>query len=922
MSTTKRLFLLDAYALIYRAYYALNRNPRISSKGHNTSAILGFANALYEVMQNEQPDYLAVVFDPKGLTFRSDIYPAYKANREKTPEDIINAIPYIKKLIEGFGVELLEVENYEADDVIGTLAKKAEKEGLTTYMMTPDKDFGQLVSEHIFMYKPAKGGRSAEIWGVKEVCEKFGIDNPLQVIDFLGLSGDSSDNIPGIMGVGPVTAKKLIAQFGSVENLVEHAEEIKNPKVKEKVLNSKEEALLSKKLATIELNVPIELDLKRLEMDKPNRKELTDLFNELEFRTFAKRVFGEEAPTAGQQTDLFSGTFDAPAEEAKTIKNIENTPHQYEIADTAEKRKALIETLESCMAFAFDTETTGLNPLTDELVGLSFSFKPHSGVWVPLPVNKTESESILKEFKPIMESDRQGKIGQNLKFDIAFLLSYGINVQGPFFDTMIAHYLLEPDMRHGMDVLAETYLDYQMVPIESLIGKKGKNQMSMRMADEQKVAEYATEDADITLQLKMHFEPLLAENHLLKLFQEVEMPLIKVLADMEFRGVKIDVETLKGFSHQLAIDIQSLEKKIHEAAGEPFNISSPKQLGDILFGKMKISEKAKKTKSGQYSTSEDVLIKHEKDHPIIRDILDYRSLSKLKSTYVDALPELVHKGDGRIHTSYNQTVAATGRLSSTNPNLQNIPIRTERGKEIRKAFVPADDEHILLAADYSQVELRIIASMSGDEAMIHDFNEGIDIHTATASRVYDVPLEKVDTDIRRNAKTVNFGIIYGISAFGLSERLGIPRREASDIIKNYFEKYAGIKRFMDESVEMAKEKGFVQTLMGRRRYLRDINSRNAIVRGFAERNAINAPIQGSSADMIKVAMIRIHDEMKKQQLQSKMILQVHDELVFDARKEELEKLKKIVEIGMRDALPLKVPVVVDMNTGENWLDAH
>ena len=922
MSTTKRLFLLDAYALIYRAYYALNRNPRINSRGLNTSAILGFANSLYEVMQNEQPDYMAVVFDPKGLTFRSDIYPAYKANRDKTPEDIINAIPYIKKLIEGFGVELLEVENYEADDVIGTLAKKAEKEGLTTYMMTPDKDFGQLVSENIFMLKPAKGGQSPEIWGVKEVCEKFGVENPLQVIDFLGLSGDSADNIPGIMGVGPVTAKKLIAQFGSVENLVQHAEEIKNPKVKEKVLNSKEEALLSKKLATIELNVPIELDLKRLELDKPKRKELTELFNELEFRTFAKRVFGDEAPTAGQQTDLFSGTFDAPAEETKTIKTIENTPHQYEVADTPEKRKALIETLESCMAFAFDTETTGLNPLTDELVGLSFSFKPHSGVWVPLPVDRTEAESILQEFKPIMESDRQGKIGQNLKFDMAFLLSYGIDVQGPFFDTMIAHYLLEPDMRHGMDVLAETYLDYQMVPIESLIGKKGKNQMSMRMADEQKVAEYAAEDADITLQLKMHFEPLLAENHLLELFKEVEMPLIKVLASMEFQGVKIDVETLKGFSHQLAIDIQALEKKIHETAGEPFNISSPKQLGDILFGKMKISEKAKKTKSGQYSTSEDVLVKHEKDHPIIREILDYRSLSKLKSTYVDALPELVHKGDGRIHTSYNQTVAATGRLSSTNPNLQNIPIRTERGKEIRKAFVPADDEHILLAADYSQVELRIIASMSGDEAMIHDFNQGIDIHTATASRVYDVPLEEVDADIRRNAKTVNFGIIYGISAFGLSERLGIPRREAAEIIKNYFEKYAGIKKFMDDSVEMAKEKGFVQTLMGRRRYLRDINSRNAIVRGFAERNAINAPIQGSSADMIKVAMIRIHEEMKKQQLRSKMILQVHDELVFDARKEELEKLKEIVEKGMREALPLKVPVVVDMNTGENWLDAH
>jgi DNA polymerase-1 len=921
MPNSKKLFLLDAYALIYRAYYALNRNPRINSKGLNTSAILGFANTLVEVMQNEQPDLMAVVFDPKGKTFRSDIYPEYKANREKTPEDITNAIPYIKKLIEGFGVELIEVENYEADDVIGTLSKKAEKEGLITYMMTPDKDYGQLVSENIFMYKPAKGGKLAEVWGPKEVCEQFGVERPEQVIDFLGLSGDSVDNIPGIAGVGPVTARKLIAQFGSVENLVENAEQIKNPKLKDKVMAAKEEAVLSKKLATIELQVPVELDQKRLALDEPKKAELTELFNELEFRTFAKRVFGE-APAEGVQGDLFSGTISAPAEEASSFKSIETTEHDYQIADTKEKRKELITTLQSSMAFAFDTETTGLNPLSDELVGLSFSFKPHTGIWVPLPVDKAEAESILAEFKPILESDQHGKIGQNLKFDIAFLLSYGIDVQGPFFDTMIAHYLLEPDMRHNMDVLAETYLNYKTVSIESLIGKKGKNQMSMRMADVEKVAEYAAEDADITLQLKMHFEPLLAENHLLELFKDVEMPLIKVLADMEFQGVKIDVETLKGFSLQLAVDIAELEKKIHETAGESFNISSPKQLGDILFGKMKISDKAKKTKSGQYSTSEDILIKHEKDHPIIRDILDYRSLSKLKSTYVDALPELVFKGDGRIHTSYNQTVAATGRLSSTNPNLQNIPIRTERGKEIRKAFVPADEEHILLAADYSQVELRIIASMSGDEAMIHDFKQGIDIHTATASRVYDVPLEEVNSDIRRNAKTVNFGIIYGISAFGLSERLGIPRKEAAEIIKNYFEKYAGIKKFMDESVETAREKGYVQTLMGRRRYLRDINSRNAIVRGFAERNAINAPIQGSSADMIKVAMIKIHEEMKKQNLKSRMILQVHDELVFDAKKDELKKLQEIVEREMREALPLKVPVVVEMNMGDNWLAAH
>lgn len=930
MPTPKRLFLLDAYALIYRAYYALNRNPRINSKGLNTSAILGFANTLFEVMQNDKPDYMAVVFDPKGLTFRSDIYPEYKANREKTPEDIIDAIPYIKSLIDGFGIEQIVVDHYEADDVIGTLAKKAEKAGLHTYMMTPDKDFGQLVSENIFMMKPSKGGRPVEILGVKEICEKFGVSRPEQVIDFLGMSGDSSDNIPGIMGVGPVTARKLIAQFDSVENMVAHVDEIKNPKLKEKVKVSIDNAILSKELATIELDVPIELELNKLELDPPKQEKLTQLFSELEFRTFAKRVFGESVSTTsappanieGTQTDLFGGGEDAPLELFGTLKNLEDTPHEYEIADTKEKRQKLIETLQNCMAFCFDTETTGLNPLADELVGLSFSFKPHTGVYVPLPADLEESKKVLNEFKEVFESDKSGKIGQNLKFDIAFLASYDIDVQGPFFDTMIAHYLLQPDMRHNMDLLAETYLNYQTLHIESLIGKKGKNQKSMRDVDLELIGKYAAEDADITLQLKIIFEPLLAEKNLLELFSQVEMPLIKVLAEMERNGVSLDVPALRKFSEELGHDIKALEIKIYEQAGESFNIASPRQLGDILFGKLKISDKAKKTKTGQFSTGEDVLVKLEKDHPIIRDILDYRSLTKLKSTYVDALPELVHTKDGKIHTSYNQTVAATGRLSSTNPNLQNIPIRTEKGKEIRRAFVPMDPQHILLAADYSQVELRIIASMSGDEAMIHDFKEGIDIHTATASRVYDVPLEEVNSDIRRNAKTVNFGIIYGISAFGLSERLGIPRKEAATIIQNYFEKYKGIKGFMDRSIAMAKEKGYVETLMGRRRYLNDINSRNAIVRGFAERNAINAPIQGSSADMIKVAMIRIYEEMRKAKLKSKMILQVHDELVFDALKEELELLKTIVEKEMREALPLKVPVVVEMNTGENWLNAH
>jgi len=919
----KKLYLLDAYALIYRAYYALNRNPRINSKGLNTSAILGFANTLLEVLENEKPDYLAVVFDPRGKTFRSVFYPEYKANREKTPEDITLAIPYIKQLIAGFGIEMIEVEHYEADDVIGTLSKKAEKEGLQVFMMTPDKDYGQLVSDHIFMMKPAKGGKPAEVLGVAEICQNFGVERPEQVIDFLGMSGDSVDNIPGIMGVGPVTARKLIAQFGSIENMVAHVEDIKNPKLKEKVKASIDDALMSKRLATIELEVPVDLDLKKLEIEEPNREELQALFNELEFRNFAKRVFSKaNKAAAGVQTDLFSTMMEAPEEDIPQFKTIETTDHSYTTADTFEKRKALIETLNTCMAFSFDTETTGLDASENELVGMSFSFKPGTAVYVPLPENRMEAQKIVLEFKSVFENDSIGKIGQNLKFDITFLSWYDVDVQGPFFDTMVAHYLLFPDMRHQMDLLAETYLNYSPVSIETLIGKKGKNQKTMRQIDLATISAYAAEDADIALQLKIYFEPLLAENKLLKLFADVEMPLIKILAKMERNGVNLDVDALQKFSKELGDDIQQLEDKIYEASGEIFNISSPKQLGEVLFAKMQITEKAKKTKSGQYSTSEDILVKLESKHPIIRLILDYRSLSKLKSTYADALPELISSRDKRIHTSYNQTVAATGRLSSTNPNLQNIPIRTEKGREIRKAFVPADENHTLLAADYSQVELRIIASISGDEAMIHDFNKGIDIHTATASRVYDIPLEDVSEEMRRNAKTVNFGIIYGISAFGLSERLGIARKEAAEIIKNYFEKYSGIKTYMEQVIEQAKEKEYVETMMGRRRYLRDINSRNGIVRGFAERNAINAPIQGSSADMIKVAMIAIDKQMQALQLKSKMILQVHDELVFDTLLSEEQQLREIVEKEMRNALKLKVPVVVDINTGSNWLLAH
>ena len=928
MPEQKKLFLLDAYALIYRAYYALNRNPRINSKGLNTSAILGFANTLWEVLSNENPDYIGVVFDPKGGSFRNEFYPAYKANREKTPEDISLSIPYIKQLIKAFNIPVVLVENYEADDVIGTLAKKAEKENLLTFMMTPDKDFGQLVSENIKMYKPARMGNKAEILGIDEVCEKFGVERPEQVIDFLGLSGDVSDNIPGIAGVGPVTAKKLIAQFGSVEEMLKHIDEIKNPKLRDKVKAAKEDALMSKKLATIDINAPVTFDLKNFERKEPNAKALKEITTELEFRTFASRVLKQMDSlsekglnTESGQADLFgSAGIEIPVE--SEYKTLETQTHNYELVDTFEKRKKLIKTLSSSMAFCFDTETTGLNPNTDELVGLSFSYGHHSGFYVCLPENFAEAEAVMQEFKAVFENESIGKIGQNLKFDISFLKWYGIEVKGRLFDTMIAHYLLQPDMRHGMDVLAENYLNYKPMPIENLIGKKGKNQKNMRDIPVDLLTEYACEDADITLQLKAIFEPKLHEAGLLDLFNEIEIPLISVLASMEGEGVNLDSKALNDFSLELGKEIVRLNEQIQEMAGVQFNVSSPKQLGEILFGHMKIVEKAKKTKSGQYSTGEDILRKLENKHPIIRAILDYRSLTKLKSTYVDALPLLVNPRTRRIHTSYNQTVAATGRLSSTNPNLQNIPIRTEKGREIRKAFVPRNANYILLAADYSQIELRIIASLSGDKAMIQAFKDGIDIHTATASKVYNVPIEEVDKDMRRNAKGVNFGIIYGISAFGLAENIGISRKEAAEIIATYFESYPAIKNYMEQTKIFAREKGYVETIKGRRRYLKDINSSNAIVRGFAERNAINAPIQGSSADMIKVAMINVQKRMLEKNMQSKMILQVHDELVFDAHLDEVEELKILVEKEMREAISLNVPIVVDMNTGKNWLEAH
>ena len=920
MPQTKKLFLLDAMALIYRAYFAFSKNPRISSKGLNTSAMLGFTNTLVEVLKKEKPTHIGVAFDTMAPTQRQVDYIEYKANRPKMPEDLAISIPYVKKILEAFNIPILYVDGYEADDVIGTLAKNAEQQGFVTYMMTPDKDFGQLVSENIFMYKPARFGNKAEVWGVKEVCEKFEIKNPLQVIDILGLWGDAADNIPGIPGIGEKRAKELLKEFHSVEGVIENSDKLKG-KMKENVVNFAEQGLQSKQLATIILDVPIEFQEDLLKVQNPDKGKIKELFDELEFRNLAKRVFAEfsldEVQT--QQGDLFGEA----SEEIQQEKNdIRNTPHQYHLIDTKEQRAKLIGKLRSAGSFCFDTETTGLDAQQAELVGMSFSIKSGEAYYIPLPDNYSECLEIINEFKPLFEDPKIGKIGQNLKYDISMLKWYDTEVKGKMFDTMLAHYLLQPDMRHNMDFLAETYLNYIPVSIETLIGKKGKNQRSIRTAEIGVLIEYACEDADITFQLKEVFEPMLDEFKIRELFEEIEMPLVPVLAAMEAEGVKLDFETLHEFSAQLEKEIQNLITEIHEQAGEEFNISSPKQLGIILFEKLIITDKPKKTKTGQYSTGEDILQKLIHRHPIIQNILDYRGLTKLKSTYVDSLPQMVNKRTGRIHTSYNQAVAATGRLSSNNPNLQNIPIRTERGREIRKAFVPRNNKCTLLAADYSQIELRIIAELSGDEGMINAFMEGVDIHTATASKVYGIPIEEVTKEQRRHAKTVNFGIIYGISAFGLSERLGIMRKEAKEIIDQYFEKYPDVKTYMEKTVEFAKENGFVETIKGRRRYLRDINSRNFVVRGFAERNAINAPIQGSSADMIKIAMINIFNEMTHRNFKSKMILQVHDELIFDVYKDELDELKPIVLKLMEDAIKLKVPVVVDMNTGDNWLEAH
>ena len=925
----KKLFLLDAMALIYRAYFALNKNPRINSKGLNTSATLGFTNTLFEVIRKENPTHIAVVFDTATPTARHENFAAYKAHREDMPDDLSSSLPYIRRVIEGFNIPIIQSEGYEADDVIGTLAKKAEKEDFITYMMTTDKDFGQLVSDKIFIYKPSRQGDDLEILGVKEVCAKYEIERPEQLIDILGLWGDVSDNIPGIPGVGEVTAKKLIKEYGSVENVLQNADKIKG-KLGENVKQFQEQAIISKSLATILLDAPVELDEEKLKISKPDIQILTNLFDELEFRMIAKRVSEwYDKPTSGEtktdltsESNLFSNSEKVETEQPQPKNNIQNISHQYYLVDTSEKIDQLIEKLKTQKSFCFDTETTGLDVHNCELVGISFSYIPHEAYFVIMPENYHDTCEILNKFKFLFEDETIEKIGQNIKFDMAVLKWYEIEVKGKFFDTMLAHYLIQPDMRHNMDMLAEVYLNYTPVPIESLIGKKGKNQLSMRTVAIQELYEYACEDADITLQLKNVFEPMLEQTTTRELFDNIEMPLIPVLASIEMEGVKIDKNYLDEYSIQLSNQISQLEKEIIEIAGKPFNIASPKQLGEIIYEHLNIIEKPKYTKTKQYSTGEDVLIKFANKHPIISKILNFRLLSKLKSTYVDSLPLLINQRTGRVHASFNQAVAATGRLSSNNPNLQNIPIRSDEGREIRKAFIPRNENYTFLSADYSQIELRIMAELSKDENMLAAFGQGLDIHTATAARVYNVRIEDVTKEQRRNAKTVNFGIIYGISSFGLSERLNIPRKNASEMIEQYFNMYPSIKEYMDKTIDFARRMGYVETIMGRRRYVRDINASNGIVRGYAERNAINAPIQGSAADMIKIAMINIYKEISEKNLQSKLIMQVHDELNFDAYKNEVEDLKNIIRTKMCTAIPLTVPIEVDINVGDNWLEAH
>ena len=937
---SKKLFLLDGMALIYRAHFALSKNPRFTSTGINTSAVMGFTNTLLELLKKEKPTHMAVVFDTNAPTERHTDFEAYKAHREAMPEDLSAAIPYVFKLIEGFNIPVITKDGYEADDIIGTLAKEAEQKGFQVFCMTPDKDFAQLVSENIFIYKPARMGNDMEILGVKEVLAKWEIERVDQVIDILGLWGDAVDNIPGIPGIGEKTAKALVKQYGSMENIFAHSHELKG-KMRENIENFKEQGLISKKLATIILNVPIEFDEKSLEVEAPDKNALEPLFAELEFRTIGKRVFGEgfsvnESKTVNVsvQKDLFGNEIEVQVTKETIVvqpslfdtpidaKNIENTPHDYQLIDTAEKRATLIDLLLQQKLISFDTETTGMDANLVDLVGLSFSIEPGKGYYIPTPQNKEETLAILEEFRPVFESENIIKIGQNIKYDMLVLKWYGIELKGQLFDTMLAHYLIDPDTRHGMDVLSENYLGYTPISITSLIGPKGKNQLNMKDVPVAKVVDYAAEDADVTLQLANVFEPMLKERNADKLAAELENPLIYVLADMEKEGVRIDIDTLNNYSAQLQEEILKAELNVYEKTGLKFNLASPKQLGEVLFDHLKLDPKAKKTKTGQYQTGEDVLMALANKSDIVKDILDFRQMQKLKSTYVDALPLLVNPRTGRVHTSYNQAVAATGRLSSNNPNLQNIPIKTERGREVRKAFIPRDENHLLLSADYSQIELRIIAEISKEENMLDAFSKGLDIHAATAARVYGINIEEVTSTQRRNAKAVNFGIIYGQSAFGLSQSLNIPRKEAAEIIEQYFTQYPGIKNYMSDTMNFARENGYVETIMGRRRYLRDINSANMTVRGYAERNAINAPIQGSAADLIKVAMINIHKDMAAQKLQSKMTMQVHDELVFDVVKSEKEQVKEIITNRMKNAIKMSVPIEIEIGEGTTWLEAH
>lgn len=943
MESDNKLFLLDAYALIYRAYYAFIKNPRINSKGFNTSAVLGFVNTLEEILKKENPTHIGVAFDPSGPTFRHEAFEQYKAQREETPEAIRLSVPIIKDIIRAYRIPILEVAGFEADDVIGTLATEAGRQGITTYMMTPDKDYGQLVSDHVFMYRPKHSG-GFEVMGIEEVKAKFDIESPSQVIDMLGLMGDSSDNIPGCPGVGEKTAQKLIAEFGSIENLLEHTSELKGA-LKTKVETNRELITFSKFLATIKIDVPIQLEMNSLIREQADENALRQIFEEMEFRNLIDRVLKKEnaenrgTPATGKnspsplplfpeeqgatQGDLFANfTPNEPAEAKKTnLETLETTNHDYQLIDTESKRAEIIQKLLTSKILSLDTETTGTEPMEVELVGMSFSITENEAFYVPVPADREEALKIVNEFRPVFENENSLKVGQNIKYDMIVLQNYGVEVKGPLFDTMIAHYILQPELRHGMDYLAEIYLHYQTIHIDELIGPKGKNQRNMRDLDPKDIYRYACEDADITLKLKAVLEKELKENDAERLFYDIEMPLVPVLVNIERNGVLLDTEALKQSSIHFTAQMECIEKEIYELAGETFNIASPKQVGEVLFDKLKIVEKAKKTKTGQYVTSEEVLESLRHKHPVVEKILEHRGLKKLLGTYIDALPLLINPRTGRVHTSFNQTVTATGRLSSSNPNLQNIPIRDENGKEIRKAFIP-DEGCLFFSADYSQIELRIMAHLSEDKNMIDAFLSNHDIHAATAAKIYKMELKEVDSDMRRKAKTANFGIIYGISVFGLAERMNVDRKEAKELIDGYFETYPGVKAYMDKSIQVAQEKGYVETIFHRKRFLPDINSRNAVVRGYAERNAINAPIQGSAADIIKVAMARIYQRFQAEGLQAKMILQVHDELNFSVPLHEKELVEEIVIQEMEQAYRMHVPLRADCGWGKNWLEAH